>query len=78
VDHTTADAWGIPISRRHPSAGMYNDGFIQPAVIVTRGDEPVFTFIQKPKMTNLWGAARRPEPKQVLEALRVELSSAGN
>ncbi len=78
MDHGTADAWGIPISRKHPSARMYSDGFIQPAVIVTRGEQRVFTFIQKPKMTNLWGAARRPEPAQVLKALRVELSSGGN
>jgi len=66
-----ADRHGIPISRKHPKAKSYADGFIQPAVFAYRGDEEVFTFVQTPKFTNLWGAARRPSPAQVLEALQV-------
>ena len=69
ADHAVADLYGIPISRKHPSAKKYQDGFIQPAVIVNRGENEVFTFIQVPKFTNLWGAARRPEPAQVLDAV---------
>jgi hypothetical protein len=40
------------------------------------GEEEVYNFIQKPKMTNLWGAARRPTPAQVLAALRPTLVSS--
>jgi peroxiredoxin len=73
-DHAVADLFGIPIQRKiHPATKKYKDGFIQPAVFVYRGDREVFTFVQKPKMTNLWGAARRPTPAQVLDA--VEASS---
>jgi hypothetical protein len=53
----------------HPATKKYQDGFIQPAVFVYRGETEVFTFVQKPKMTNLWGAARRPEPAQVLDTV---------
>ncbi len=68
VDHAVADLYGIPISRKQRWAKHYQDGFIQPAVFVYRGDTEVFTFVQTPKMTNLWGAARRPKPEQVLDA----------
>ena len=73
-DHAVADLYGIPISRKQPSARKYSDGFIQPAVFVYRGEEELYRFIQKPNMLNLWGAARRPTPEQVLEALRTRLS----
>ncbi len=69
-DHAVADRFGIPISRKHPKAGSYQDGFIQPAVFVYRGGQEVFTFVQEPSTWNLWGAARRPEPAQVLDAVR--------
>ncbi len=69
VDHAVADRYEIPISRKQPSAKAYQDGFIQPAVFVFKGDTEVFTFIQVPKFTNLWGAARRPKPEQVLDAV---------
>lgn len=72
--HEVADAYGVPISRGHPKARGYADGFIQPAVFVFRGDEELFTFVQSPSMLNLWGAARRPEPAQVLEAVRPALA----
>jgi hypothetical protein len=75
-DHAIADRYGIPISRRHPKAPSYQDGFIQPAVFVYRGEEEVFTFVQVPKFTNLWGAARRPKPSQVLATIQPVLSRA--
>jgi len=68
-----ADRFGIPIARKHPKAISYSDGFIQPAVFVYRGEEALFTFIQSPSFKNLWGAARRPTPKQILSELRPQL-----
>lgn len=77
-DHAVADQFGIPISRGHPKAWSYKDGFIQPAVFVYRGEEELFKFIQIPKFTNLWGAARRPEPEQVLAAVRPKLAATAS
>ena len=70
VDHAVADRYGVPISRKHPKALSYTDGFIQPAVFAFRKDREVFQFVQTPKALNLWGAARRPTPQQVLDAIR--------
>lgn len=72
-DHAVADQYEIPISRKHPKAPSYKDGFIQPAVFVYRAEEELFRFIAVPKLMNLWGAARRPEPAQVLEQVRARL-----
>ena len=68
-DHAIADLYKIPIQSVHPKAKDYQDGFIQPAVFVFRGEEEIFTFIQKPKILNLWGATGRPSPEQILEAV---------
>ena len=68
-DHAVADLYGVPIQRIHPKASDYQDGFIQPAVFVYRGEEDIFTFIQTPKITNLWGASGRPSVEQILEAI---------
>jgi len=72
-DHGAADRFGIPIARKHPKAWGYPDGFIQPAVFVYRGEEELFRFVQKPSMLNLWGAARRPTPRQVLDEVAPRL-----
>lgn len=72
-DHAVADQYEIPISRKHPKAPSYSDGFIQPAIFVYRGEKELFRFIAIPSFMNLWGAARRPEPKQVLDAVRAKL-----
>jgi peroxiredoxin len=74
-DHAIADRYTIPIQRVHPKANDYQDGFIQPAVFVFRGEEEIFSFIQKPTILNLWGASGRPTPDQILEAVEGELSS---
>lgn len=73
--HRIADLYEIPISRVLSKAHGYADGYIQPAVFVFRGEEELFTFIQRPSMLNLWGAARRPEPAQVLATVRSALAS---
>ena len=72
-EHEVADRYEIPIAHKHPKASRYKDGFIQPAVFVYRGDEELFRFVAIPKLMNLWGAARRPEPKQVLDQVRTKL-----
>ncbi len=72
-----ADRFAIPISRFHPKAWSYQDGFIQPAVFAYRGEEPIYFFMADPRVTNLFGAAGRPTAEQVLEALRPRLSVAG-
>jgi AhpC/TSA family len=72
-DHAVADRFGVPISHKHPKARSYQDGFIQPAVFAYRGEQEVFTFVQTPSFTNLWGAARRPTPRQVLDAIKAKL-----
>lgn len=72
-DHAVADRYEIPISRKHPKAPSYQDGFIQPAVFVYRGEQELFRFIAIPSFMNLWGAARRPEPQQVLDEVRTKL-----
>jgi hypothetical protein len=71
--HEIADRYGVPISRKHPKSRSYEDGFIQPAVFVYRGEAELFAFIQTPRLTNLWGAVRRPEPERVLEQVRAGL-----
>ena len=73
-DHAIADRYEIPISRRHPKAWSYKDGFIQPAVFAYRGDDEVFRFVQSPKLRNLWGASGRPRPDQVVAILRQKLA----
>lgn len=76
-DHRVADRFAIPISRYHPKAWTYQDGFIQPAIFAYRGEEPIYVEIADPKLSNLFGAARRPTAEQVLEAIRPKLSVAG-
>jgi peroxiredoxin len=72
--HAVADRFGIPISRRNPRSRSYVDGFIQPAVFVFAGEAELFSFVQRPSMVNLWGAARRPDPGEVLAAVRPALA----
>ena len=77
--HEVADRHGVPIARKHPKAWLltqYEDGFIQPAVFAFQGERDIFTFIQKPSMLNIWGAARRPTPEQILDAIRPKLTAA--
>lgn len=74
--HRVADKYDLPIARRHPKARSYADGFIQPAVFVFAGENALFSFVQRPAMLNLWGAARRPEPAQVLASVREALTTA--
>ena len=65
-DHRVADLHRVPISRKHPSASMYRDGFIQPAMFAYRGEQAIFQFVQQPKLLNGYGALSRPEPQALL------------
>ena len=50
---------------------IYPYGFLQPAVFIfdAQGDLR-FSWIQNPKITNLYGAARRMEPEEILTAMK--------
>ncbi|MCO5172347.1 MAG: peroxiredoxin family protein [Planctomycetes bacterium] len=74
-DHRVADRFAVPISRYHPKAWTYEDGFTQPAVFAYRGEEPLYVFVAAPRLTNLFGAAGRPAAEEVLEAIRPRLAS---
>jgi len=65
-DHAVADQYGVPISRKHPSARMYQDGFIQPGMFAYRGELKIYQFIQQPKLLNGYGALRRPDADELL------------
>ena len=68
-----AGALKIPTSTKHPMAKMrsYPNGFIQPAVFVFGpGGEKKFEWIQNPKAKNLFGAARRLSPEEILEKVK--------
>ena len=69
-EHAVADAYGVPTSRNHPAARLYADGFIQPAVFVHDGQAPLFSWIQRPRLANLWGAMQQPDPPAVVEEVR--------
>jgi hypothetical protein len=68
-DHAVADRYGVPISRKHPAAKNYRDGFIQPAALVHQGEEERYRWITRPRLTNLYGAAKRPTAAEILESL---------
>ena len=53
-DHAIADVYKIPIQRVHPKAKDYQDGFIQPAVFIFRGEEEIFTFSLLVILTTNW------------------------
>jgi peroxiredoxin len=74
-DHRVADRFAVPISRFHPKAWTYHDGFIQPAVFAYKAEAPIYFFVADPKVTNLFGAAGRPSAQQVLDAIRPKLST---
>ncbi len=68
-DHAIADRYAIAISRRHPTARKYRDGFIQPAILAYRGEEEIYRFIAVPGLMNLYGATGRPSPGEILAAI---------
>jgi len=75
-DHAIADRYQVHIMRVHPAATRYKDGFIQPAMFAYRGEQCVHEFIQRPNLLNLFGAARRPTPAELIEEIRGGLKLA--
>ncbi len=75
--HEVADRYGVPISRRHWQARNYADGFIQPALFAYRGEKPLYRWITRPRLLNLFGAARRPAPRAVIAAIGEALARRG-
>lgn len=64
--HEVGDQYGVAVSRKHPMAKKYQDGFMQPAMFVYRDGEPVYEFIQDPSLLNGYGAMNRPDPDELL------------
>ncbi len=72
-DHRLVSALGVKTSTNHPMAKIrkYPKGFSQPAVFVfDRNGAERFAWRQRPKLANLFGAARRLSPEEILEKLR--------
>jgi len=72
-EHRVADVYDVAISRRHPRAKTYSDGFIQPAIFYHRKEKSIFHWISKPEMWNLWGSRRRPRADSILERVYKDL-----
>ncbi len=69
----------IPTSTKHPMAMMrrYPNGFIQPAVFLfDSSGEKKSEWIQRPKATNMFGAAKRPSPEEILAAFKEVLGKS--
>lgn len=73
LDHTLVRTLGVKTSTNHPMAKIrkYPHGFSQPAVFVfDRSGTERFSWRQQPKLGNLFGAARRLSPEEILEKVR--------
>lgn len=67
----------VPVSKKHPMARKYPHGFSQPAVFIyDRAGRLRFSWRQKPKLTNFFGASRRMDPQEILEKV-LELTAEG-
>jgi len=68
-----ATALGVPLSTKHPMAKVrkYTNGFTQPAVFILEpAGNILFSWVQNPKITNLFGATRRMEPDEILSKVQ--------
>lgn len=69
IDCRLVQALNVPISRKHPMAKIrgYTNGFPQPSVFIFDAQgEKQFSWIQRPKLTNAYGAARRMSPEEII------------
>ena len=69
TDCRLVQALNVPISRKHPMVKIrgYANGFAQPAVFIFDAQgEQQFSWIQRPKLTNAYGAARRMSPEEII------------
>lgn len=72
-DHRLVGALQVKTSTSHPMAKIrkYPNGFCQPAVFVfDRSGAERFAWRQRSRLTNLFGAARRLSPEEILESVR--------
>ena len=67
------EALDVPISRKHPMVKVrgYTNGFAQPAVFIfdAQGNQR-FSWIQRPKLTNAYGATRRMSPEDIISKVK--------
>lgn len=65
-----ADSYGVgTVGATHPMALTYpKNRFLQPALLIWRRDGSLaHQWLQRSKITNLYGASNRPSPAQILE-----------
>ena len=73
IDCRLVQALNVPISRKHPMVKVrgYANGFAQPAVFIFDAQgEQLFSWIQTPKLTNAYGAARRMNPEEIISKVK--------
>ena len=73
IDCRLVQALNVPISRKHPMVKIrgYTNGFAQPSVFIFDAQgEQQFSWIQRPKLTNAYGAARRMSPEEIISKAR--------
>ncbi len=66
-------ALNVPTGKKHPMAKIrgYANGFAQPAVFIFDAQgEQRFSWIQTPKLTNAFGAARRLSPEEIVSKVK--------
>ena len=69
--HLLVRALDISVSKKHPMALKYPNGFLQPAVFIFDQDgRQRFAWRQKPTLTNFFGAARRISPGDILKKVQ--------
>ena len=73
IDCRLVQALNVPISRKHPMVKVrgYTNGFAQPAVFIFDAQgEQQFSWIQRPKLTNAYGATRRMSPEEIISKVK--------
>ena len=73
IECRLVQALNVPVSRKHPMAKIrrYADGFPQPSVFIFDAQgEQQFSWIQTPKLTNAYGAARRMSPEEIVSKVK--------
>jgi len=54
----------------------YANGFAQPSVFIFDAQgEQLFSWIQRPKLTNAYGAARRLSPEEIIDKAKEVVGS---
>jgi peroxiredoxin len=73
---TAKKVLGVKKESMHPAAMEYREGaFLQPGVFIWTQDGRLhYSWVQKPKFGNFYGAAKRPRPKKILKRVTAALN----